>query len=240
MNFKFILFCSKKTPVGNFIRIAYYPTFYLFYRKWGMSLSFSWIPLKCIMLPHLHKTTSIFGIPRGLSGKESTCQCRKHRFDPWVEKIPWSRAWHPIPVFLPGESRGQRKLAGYSPQGHKSQTQLKWLMTHAHISIFAPTFTYHDPDNHNGVITHLEPDILKCEVKWSLESTTMNRASGCDGIQLSYFKSWKMMLWKCMPENLENSAVATGLEKVSFHFNPKERQCERMLKLPHNCTHLTR
>ena len=42
------------------------------------------------------------------------------------------------------------------------------------------------------------------------------------------------------PGNLENSAVATGLEKVSFHFNPKERQCQRMLKLLHNCTHLTR
>ena len=40
--------------------------------------------------------------------------------------------------------------------------------------------------------------------------------------------------------NLENSAVATGLEKVSFHSNPKEKQCQRMLKLPHNCTHLTR
>ena len=39
--------------------------------------------------------------------------------------------------------------------------------------------------------------------------------------------------------NLENSAVATGLEKVSFHSNPKERQCQRRLKLPHNCTHLT-
>ena len=42
-----------------------------------------------------------------------------------------------------------------------------------------------------------------------------------------------------MPANLENSAVATGLEKVSFHFNPKVRQCQRMFKLPHNCTHLT-
>ena len=42
-----------------------------------------------------------------------------------------------------------------------------------------------------------------------------------------------------MPANLENSAVATGLEKVSFHSNPKERQCQRMLKLPHNCTHFS-
>ena len=47
----------------------------------------------------------------------------------------------------------------------------------------------HDQDNHNGVITHLEPDILECEVKWALESITMNKASGGDGIQLSYFKS---------------------------------------------------
>jgi len=43
-----------------------------------------------------------------------------------------------------------------------------------------------------------------------------------------------------MPANLENSAVATGLEKVSVDTNPKERQCQRMLKLPHSCTHLTR
>ena len=47
----------------------------------------------------------------------------------------------------------------------------------------------HGPDNHNGVITHLEPDILECEVRWALGSLTMNKASGGDGIQLSYFKS---------------------------------------------------
>ena len=47
----------------------------------------------------------------------------------------------------------------------------------------------HDQDNHNGVITHLEPDILECEVKWALESITMNKASRGDGIQWSYFKS---------------------------------------------------
>ena len=47
----------------------------------------------------------------------------------------------------------------------------------------------HDPDNHNGVISHLEPDILEYEVKWALESITTNKASGGDGIPLSYFKS---------------------------------------------------
>ena len=47
----------------------------------------------------------------------------------------------------------------------------------------------HDPDNHDGMITHLGPDILECEVKWALGSVTTNKASGDDGIQFSYFKS---------------------------------------------------
>ena len=56
---------------------------------------------------------------------------------------------------------------------------------------------FHDPDNHDGVITHLEPDIMECGPKWALESSTMNKASGGDGFQLSCFRSWKMMLGKC-------------------------------------------
>ena len=52
----------------------------------------------------------------------------------------------------------------------------------------------HDPDNHNGVITHLEPDILECEVKWALESITTNKASGGDGIPVELFQILKMML----------------------------------------------
>ena len=100
----------------------------------------------------------------------------------------------------------------------------------------------HNPDNHNGVITHLEPDILECEVKWALESITMNKASGGDGIPVELFQILKHDAVKAalnMPAHLENSAVAAGLEKVNFHSSPKERQCQRMLKLPHICPHLT-
>ena len=88
----------------------------------------------------------------------------------------------------------------------------------------------------------LEPDILECEVKWALGSITMNKASGSDIITaISNPERWGCESSALnMPANLENSAVATGLEKVSFHSNPKERQCHRMLKLLHNCTHLTR
>ena len=102
----------------------------------------------------------------------------------------------------------------------------------------------HDPYNHNGVVTHLEPDILECEVKWALGSITANKASGGDGIPVELFQILKDDTVKVpalnMPANLENSSVATGLEKVSFHSNPKERQYQRMLKLLHNCTHITR
>ena len=105
----------------------------------------------------------------------------------------------------------------------------------------------HNPDNHDGVITNLEPDILECEVKWALESIATNKASGGDGIPISNWNSmfqipkddavkvlhsicqqiWKTQQW---PQDWKRSV---------FHSNPKERQCQRMLKLPHNCTHLT-
>ena len=77
------------------------------------------------------------------------------------------------------------------------------------------------------MITHLEPDILECEVKWALESITMIKASGGDGIPVELFQILKddaVRALHSMSVNLENSVVATGLENVSFHSNPKERQ----------------
>ena len=70
----------------------------------------------------------------------------------------------------------------------------------------------HDPGNHDGVITHLEPDILESEVKWALGSITRKKASGGDGIPVEVFQILKN----------------------------EERNCQRMFKLPHNCTHRTR
>ena len=67
----------------------------------------------------------------------------------------------------------------------------------------------HDPDNHDGVITHLEPDILECEVKWALGSITMNKASGGDGIPVELFQILKMMLWK------RYTQYASKFEKLS-------------------------
>ena len=100
----------------------------------------------------------------------------------------------------------------------------------------------HNPDNHDGVITHLQPDVLGSEVKWALGSITTNKASGGGGIPVEPFQiltdnAVKVLHSIC--QQIWKTTVTTGLEKVSFHSNPKERQCQRMFKLPHNCTHLT-
>ena len=79
----------------------------------------------------------------------------------------------------------------------------------------------HDPDNHNGVITHLEPDILEWEVKWGLGSIIPTKLVEVMEFQLNYFKSWKMMLWKCCTQyaskfgNL-SSVHRTGKGQFSF------------------------
>ena len=93
-----------------------------------------------------------------------------------------------------------------------------------------------DPDNHDGVISHLEPDIRECEVKWVLGSITTNKASGGDGIPVQLFQILKddavkvlhsicQQIWKTQqwPQDW----------KRCFLSNPKERQCQRMLKLLH-------
>ena len=70
----------------------------------------------------LHSIRDSMGSPGSTSGKESACQCRRHKgrgLDPWVGKIPWRRKWQTTPVFLPGKLHGQRSLAGFSLWGRK-------------------------------------------------------------------------------------------------------------------------
>ena len=88
------------------------------------------------------------------------------------------------------------------------------------------------------MITHLHPNVPECEVKEALGCITMNKASGGDEIPVELVQILKDDEFS-MPANLENSAVATGLEKFSFHSNLKERQCQGVFKLLHNFTHFT-
>ena len=97
----------------------------------------------------------------------------------------------------------------------------------------------HDPDNHDGTITQLEPDILKYEVKWALGSITRNKVME---FQLNYFKSWKMMLWKCCTQYASkfgklSSGHRTGKSQFSFQSQrkamPKNAQTTAQLHSSH-------
>ena len=73
--------------------------------------------------------STILGLPLWLSWQRICLQCRTPEFDPWIGKMPWRREWLPTPVFLPGESHGQRTLAGCSPRGHKESDMTDELST---------------------------------------------------------------------------------------------------------------
>ena len=101
-----------------------------------------------------------------------------------------------------------------------------------------------DPDNHSGVITQLEPDILECEVKWASGSITMNKASGSDVIPVELFQIVKddavKVLHSICQQVWKTEQWPQDWKRSVFIPVPKERrQCQRMFKLLHNCTHLT-
>ena len=141
------LFSDPSSPAGETLHLAahrLYMTFFffLFYsfrlcfilrvQAWEAS-PISWfsvtlmvstwfLKLTSLHCPQSHGSGHISCLPGGTTGEEPACQCRRHNrcgFDPWVRKIPWRRAWKPTPVFLPGQSHGQRSLVGYSPWGHR-------------------------------------------------------------------------------------------------------------------------
>ena len=102
---------------------------------------------------------------------------------------------------------------------------------------------HHNSDNHSDVITHLEPDILECEAKWALGSIVMNKASGGDRIPVELFQILKdhaVEVLHSICQQIWKTQQWPQVWKMSvFHSNPKERLYQRMLKLQHNCTHLT-
>ena len=97
-----------------------------------------------------------------------------------------------------------------------------------------------DPDNNDYVVT--QPDILKSEIKWALGSIIKNKGSGGGEIPTKLHKILKDDVVKVLHSICQQiwKTLQWPLEKVSFHSKPKERKCQRMLQLPHNCTHLTR
>ena len=84
--------------------------------------------VSCFVLLCFNIYLFMWGFPGGPGGEECTSQCRRHKrheFDSWVGKIPWRRKWQPTPVFLPGESHGQKSLAGYNAWGCKESDTIE-------------------------------------------------------------------------------------------------------------------
>ena len=139
------------------------------------------------------------GLPSWLSGKASTSQHRRHRFNPWVRKICWRRKWQPTPVFLPGKAHGQRSLVGYSPWGHKrvrhdlatnQPTNMVWTLEkhqprrkHDHgVEVGRGSGRQFNTNQHKDQKTSSEKSqrvtVLGCEAHIVLTTTTQLFASG--------------------------------------------------------------
>ena len=101
---------------------------------------------------------------------------------------------------------------------------------------------FHDPDNHDDVITHLEPDILKCEVKWALKSITTNKASGSDGIPVELFQILKddagKVLHSICQQIWKSQQWPQDWKRSLFILIPKKGNAKECSDF--NCTHLTR
>ena len=138
------------------------------------------------------------GFPGGTSGKEPACQCRRckrHRFDPWIRKILWRRAWQPTPVLLTGESHGQRSLRATVHGITKSQTRLKQLSTH----------TFHCSMKSSGRSKRPRAETRECATAVVQAMQTRVKLLGSTSLhsypltQHSYFLS-KLKIWQELKE----------------------------------------
>ena len=151
--------------------------------------------------PFVRWEIDVLGFPGGALGKELTCQRRRCKwlgFDPWVRKIPWRRKWQLTPVFLPGDSHGERSLAGYSPLGHKESDMTKHARSSSSrlmcMRVTGPIF--HRVSGGNGVQTLIcltpgpSPSSPGSSLAWDIGNKVTNHASlpGTEGLP----RMWKL------------------------------------------------
>ena len=96
-----------------------------------------------------------------------------------------------------------------------------------------------DLDKHHGIVTYLEPDILECEVEWALGSIKDTRGDDIPAELFQILKDDAVKVLHSICQQIWKTAVAKRWEKVSFHSNFKEGQCQTMFRLSYNCTHFT-
>ena len=135
------------------------------------------------------------GFPGGAGAKDPTCQCRRRNrcgFDPWVEQIPWRRAWQPTPVLSPGDAHGQRSLVGSSPWGHKEtglSTKCQQGSQHTvwlHGERLMKSFKYDDCIYEKSFI-HLGKDQPVSHAMWSIALESWDYGGGLPFLLLLFF-----------------------------------------------------
>ena len=169
------------------------------------------------------------GLPWWLNGKESTCQCKRHGFDTWVGKIPWTRNWQPTPVFLPGESHGRRSSVGCSPWGHK-RVRYNLVTKQQQQTFFQAKFPFH-----LGKL--LGVDCLRC----TFENTCLILYSRHAFLQWNSYDASSMMLFFLLHlhhfstllgiGNISKSVSLTNFINILFIFRP--RSLIKMLNIPY-------
>ena len=140
----------------------------------------------------------MWDLPRWLSGKESTWQCRRCKrceFNPWVEKIPWSRKWQPTLVFLPGKLHEQRCLVGCSPWGLKELDATEHRHTHTHKHTVTACLTFWGTSKLLSKVA--APFYISTSIKQSTCSPTLNciHSSGCEVVSLV------VLIWISLKDN---------------------------------------
>ena len=187
----------------------------------------------------VHSFLWLSSIPWGVCPSGQGLKHLPVMMETWVWSLdpegPLEKEMATTPVFLPGESIGWRSLVGYSPRGHKESDTTEQYTEELYKKDF------HDPNNHDGVITHLEPDVMEWGVKWALGSITMNKASGGDGIPAELFQILKDDAVKVLHSICKfgklSSGHRTGKGQFSFQSQrkamPKNAQTTTQLHSSH-------
>ena len=157
------------------------------------------------------------GLPKRLSGKESTCQYRKLGFDPWIEEIPWRRKQQPTPVFLSEKSHGQRSLVGYSPWGHKESDATE--LPNNNNSPLSCSIHARLPVSGDG--NHIPGILFQCPVNGHVVRTNTKHVYPLSGFQLDFVLSRKES--KATPSNKPKKqilflTVIDSLASLFSHF----------------------
>ena len=159
-------------------------------------------------------------------GAVSTCQCRRHGLDPWIRKIPWRRKWQSTPVFLPGESYGQRSLVGDCPWGCERVRQ-DWAAEHTH-TLHDQLHSPHFSEKKTGA----QREVKKTVLWWMAKENVVHIHNGT---LLSHKEEWNnafVATWMDLEIIITSEVNQTKINIMQHHFYVESRIWHKWNYLP--------